>query len=343
MPARLKIADSLLAMNQVNESRSVYESILESNPGTAQAHYGLGRIRAKLGDPRAVESLKEAVKLSPSWGAAHYALAMAYRDNNSASEAAEHFRLYQEFKLVRPAQPDPLLRAVGELNLGAAERLRKGVELEASGKLAESIVEHERALEIDPQLAQAHVNLIQLYARRGLTGKAEEHYRAVVALNPNLAESHYNFGVMLVEQKRFDEAAQTFQRAIEANPQFAEAHLNYGALLEARRQFDEALEHYRLAVENRPNNRLAHFQLARMLIYKNEFQDAIKHLEQTLTPEDSETPRFTYALAAAYVRAGDRANGLKYGRAAREKAAALKQTDLLAQIDQFLKTLDQQK
>ena len=194
-------------------------------PGTAQAHYGLGRIRAKLGDPRAVESLKEAVRLSPSWGAAHYALALAYRNNNCPTLAADHFRLYQEFKLVRPVQADPLLREVGELNLGSADRLRKGVELEASGKLAESIVEHERALEINPQLAQAHINLIQLYARSGLTAKAEDHYRAVVRLNPNLAESHYNFGVMLMEQKRFDEAAQAFERAINSNPQFCRSAL----------------------------------------------------------------------------------------------------------------------
>ena len=40
-----------------------------------------------------------------------------------------------------------------------------------------------------------------------------------------------------------------------------------------------------------------------MLIYRNEFQDAIEHLQLTLMPEDSETPRFTYALAAAYSRA----------------------------------------
>jgi Tfp pilus assembly protein PilF len=330
-------------MNQINESRSVYESILENEPRTAHAHYGLGRIRAKLGDQRAVESLKEAVRLSPSWGAAHYALALVYRDNNSAAQAAEHFRLYEKFRLVRPAQADPLLREVAELNIGAADRLRKGVELEASGKLAESIAEHERALETDPQLVQAHINLIQLYARSGLTVKAEEHYRAVVRLNPNLAESHYNFGVMLVEQKRLDEAAKAFERAIEANPHYAEAHLNYGSLFETRRQFDEALKHYRLAVENQPNNRLAHFHLARMLIYRTEFQDAISHLHQTLTPEDSETPRFTYALAAAYARAGDRASGLKYGRLAREKAAALNQSELLGQIDKFLKTLDQQK
>jgi tetratricopeptide (TPR) repeat protein len=341
LPAQLKLADSLLAAGELAESRKLYETILAKQPNVAQAHYGLGRIKSKLGDATAVESLQKACESAPTWGAAHYAMALAYRDAGNAAKAAEHLNLYQQFKFVRPLLVDLLLSAVAELNAGAAERLRRGVELEAAGKLEESIAEHERAVEINPQFIQAHVNLIQLYGRTRQPAKAEEHYRAAVNLNPNQADSHYNFGVMLFEQKRFAEAAQAFQRAIEINPQFAEAHLNYGLLLEGQQQFDEAARHYRLAVENRPDNRQAHFQLARMLIYKGDLPEAIRHLQQTLQPEDSETPRFTYALAAAYVRAGDKTSGLKYARIAREKAAALKQTELLALIERDLKLLEQ--
>ncbi len=119
--------------------------------------------------------------------------------------------------------------------------------------------------------------------------------------------------------------------------------MNYGAMLEAQQQYDEALKHYRLAVENKPNHREAHFQLARMLIYKGQLPEAIRQLHWTLTPEDEQTPRFTYALAAAYARAGDRANGLKYLRAARDRAADFKQTVLLALIERDLKSLEESK
>lgn len=350
LPAHLKLADSLLAAGELSESRKLYEAILAKQPEAAPAHYGLGRVKAKSGDAAAIENLRKACELAPTWGAAHYALALACRDAGDAAKATEHFRLYQQFKLVRPLLPlftDPLLNSVAELNSGAADRLRRGVELEAEGKLEESIAEHKRALEISPQLMQAHVNLIQLYGRTRQPTKAEEHYRAAVAINPNQADSHYNFGVMLFEQKRFAEAAQAFQHAIEINPQFDEAHLNYGLLLEGQQQFDDAAKHYRLAAENRPNNRQAHFQLARMLIYKGEMPEAIRHLQQTLTTpsglDDDQTPRFTYALAAAYVRAGDKANGLKFAQIAREKAAALKQTELLALIERDLKALEQSK
>jgi protein O-GlcNAc transferase len=339
--AQLKLADSLLATGDLNESRKLYESIIDREPASAHAHYGLGRVRAKLGEATAAESLEKACELAPMWGAAHYALALAYRATGDITKAAEQMKLYQQFILDRPLIRDPMLNAVAELNAGAAQRLRLGVELEAAGKLAESITEHERALEINPQLAQAHINLIQLYGRTNQPAKAEEHYRAALTLNPNLAEAHYNFGVMLQEQKRPSEAAQAYRRAFEANPQMAPAHLNYGALLELQQQFDDAMAHYRIAVENDPSSRQAHFQLARMLIYKGDLQEAIKQLHQTLTPEDSETPRFAYALAAAYARNGDRENGLKYARIAREKAAALKQAELLLLIERDLKRLEQ--
>lgn len=343
LPAQLRLADSLLATNELAESRKLYETILAKEPRTAQAFYGLGRVQTKLGDPSAIESLRKAVELSPSWGAAHYALAMAYRNAGNAAKLAEHLQLSEQNKLIRPVLADPLMNAVADLNSGAADRLRKGVALEAEGRLEDSIAEHLRALELNPQYLQVHVNLIQLYGRMRQPAKAEEHYRAVIALNPTLAEAHYNFGVVLAEQKRIAEAAQAFRHAIEANPNFAEAHLNYGATLEAQQQYDEAMTHYRLAVESKPNLRQAHFQLARMLIFKQRLPEAIEQLQQTLSPEDAETPRFTYALAATYARAGDKPNAVKFARIARDKAAALKQTELLAQIERDLKVLEQER
>ncbi len=344
LPAQLKLADSLLAMNELEESRKLYEAIIAKEPKTTQAHYGLGRVKAKLGDAAgAIDSLRKACDLSPSWGAAHYALALAYRAAGESPKAAEHLQLYRQNMLVRPVLSDPLMSAVAELNSGASDKLRKGVELEAEGRLEESIAEHERAVAINPQLIQPHLNLIQLYGRTRQPAKAEEHYLAAIALNPNLAEAHYNFGVMLLDQKRFAEAAKAFQSAIESNPQFAEAHLNLGALLEQQQEFDEALLHYRQAVESQPNNRQAHFQLGRMLIFKGQLPEAIEQLRLTLTPEDEQTPRFTFALAAAYARAGDKPNALKFARIARDKAAAMKQTELLAMIERDLKVLEQDK
>lgn len=59
--------------------------------------------------------------------------------------------------------------------------------------------------------------------------------------------------------------------------------------------------HFQATVENRPDHRMAHFELGRLLVHKGQFAEAINHFQQTLKPEDENTPRYLYALAAAPV------------------------------------------
>ncbi|HEV2667913.1 MAG TPA: tetratricopeptide repeat protein, partial [Blastocatellia bacterium] len=297
LPARLRLADSLLASGQRLGSRPLYETVVKKNAAIAQAYYGLGRIDAAGGElVAAAAHFRKAIELFPEYGAAHYALGLALRDLGQAAKAQEHLALSQKHKLSRPPLEDPLLNAIAELNALGTEILKRGVVLESAGRIEESIAEHERALEINPQLTQAHINLIQLYGRTGQLEKAEKHYRAVVAINPNLAESHYNYGVMLAGRERYAEAAQAFHRSLQINQFSAEAHHNYAAMIEREGRLDEAAEHYRKALENRPSHRLAHFHLGRILVHRGKLAEAIEHFHQTLTEEDEQTPRFTYAL-----------------------------------------------
>jgi thioredoxin-like negative regulator of GroEL len=60
------------------------------------------------------------------------------------------------------------------LKTGANARLRKGIQLADEGRLREAAEEHEAALATDPELVQAHVNLIKLYAELGQPARAED-------------------------------------------------------------------------------------------------------------------------------------------------------------------------
>ena len=341
LPAQLRLADSLLAAGQLNESRQFYEMVAKKNASVAQAHYGLGRVSAASGDPNsAISHYSKAIELFQNYGAAHYALGLALRDMSQTAKAQEHLALSQKQKLSRPPLEDPLLGAIAELNVAGAVALKRGAILESGGQIAESIAEHERALELNPQLAQAHINLISLYGRTGQIEKASQAYRAAVAINPDLADAHYNFGVLLAGQERYKEAAQAFQRCLQINPYYAEAHYNYAVLFESDGNLDEAAAHYRSAIDNSPGHRMAHFHLGRILVHQDKLPEAIEHFLRTLTPEDGETPRFTYALGATYIRAGDKEKGLRYLREALKRASALGQTQLVNSIERDLRSLE---
>jgi tetratricopeptide (TPR) repeat protein len=341
LPARLMLAKSLLESGRADESRALYRQVVEERPDTAEAHYGLGRIATGRGETSAaVEPLRRACELFPGFGAAHYALARAYRATGDEARAREELALYQKDKLGWPTVPDPWLAAIVSLKTGANARLAKGIQLAEDGQLKAAAEEHEAALSTDPRLVQAHVNLIRIYAQLGQPDKAEDHYRAALAVDPNRAELHHNYGVLLTGQGRSEEAAEVFRRAVELNPAHADAQNNLAYLLMTSGKLDEAAQHYRAALESRPQHRAAHFNLARILVQQGKLREAIEHLEETLLPEDAETPRFTYALGAAWARAGNREEALKYMREARWKATTLGQAELLASIDKDLRVLD---
>jgi predicted Zn-dependent protease len=101
----------------------------------------------------------------------------------------------------------------------------------------------------------------------------------------------------------------------------------------------EAMKHYNAAVKNEPGHRLAHFHLGRLLANQRRYPEAIEHLKQTLLPEDANTPGYLYALGAVYGRSGNRARSVDLMTRAREKAAALGQSRLVASIEKDLTTL----
>ncbi len=342
LPAQLRLADSLFAAGRIDESRRIYESLIEKKAGFPQASYGLGRILAARRDPAAaVEQYRRAIDLYPAYGAAYYALGMALRDLGETEKARENLELYRQYRLARPPLEDPLSNQVAQLNTAGSEILKRGAILEAAGQIEQSIAEHERALTVNPQLTQAHINLISLYARTGAFDKAQQHYRDVVAINPNLDDSHYNYGVMLVQQGRTPEAAAAFLRSLQANPLNAEAHHNYAVMIEGEGRLDEAAEHYRRAIENKPAHRSARFHLGRILVNQGKPNEAIEQFLQTLTPEDEETPRYLYALGATYIRAGEREKGVIQLREALKLALKFGQSQLAASLERDLKTLNQ--
>lgn len=342
--ARLKLAESLLGSGKVEEAGRLYDGILKEYPDSAEACYGLGRVHAARGDQAsAVEFYRQACELFPTYGAAHYALARAYRQLGQSDKAQEQLSLYERNKNIVPPVDDPLRDELRDLDMSAVSYLERGVFLEQVGRIQDAIKATERAVELDPKLVQAHINLLSLYGRVGNLPKAEEQYRAVMALNPEqFPKAHYDYGVLLLRKGKYKEAEEAFRHALRIDPSYTQARNNLGYMLERQGKIAEAEAEYRQALESDPNFRQAHFNLGRILVSQGKYKEGIQQLSQTLTPEDENTPAYLYALGAAYGRAGDRQNALRYLHQAREQASARGQAKLLADIDGDLRTLEAQ-
>jgi tetratricopeptide (TPR) repeat protein len=341
VPAQLQLANCMLASANWKEAVELYSVIAKEHPENAEAFYGLGRVRAADHNyAGAAEAYGRACAQFPEFGAAHYALALTYRALGRTGEVQEHFRLYERNRDRVPPANDPLLEEVRALNRSATNQVQIGVEFEKQGKLEESVAAHEKALKIDPELVQAHVNLIALYGRLGQFEKSEEHYKAAVKLDPGSAESYYDYGVLLVGAEKYAQAEEAFRKTLEIDPLHGGAHTNLGILLERTGRSPAATAEYRKALESTPNSRQAHFNLGRVLVNEREYAAGIEELRKTLDPQDEDTPRYVYALGAALARSGDRQSAVRYLHQAREGAQARGQSALVASIDRDLRTLE---
>ncbi|MGH7730585.1 MAG: tetratricopeptide repeat protein [Candidatus Eiseniibacteriota bacterium] len=128
------------------------------------------------------------------------------------------------------------------LALTAEQWYEAGCELEASSP-ERARAAYERALELDPGVAEAHVNLGRHLHMAGELGRAEPHYRDAVRLDPDDPTPHFNLGVLLEELGRKDEAVHAYRQAVLRDPDFADAHCNLGLLLESLGRRQEAVRH----------------------------------------------------------------------------------------------------
>ena len=341
LPATLNLAECLLSIGQLPESRELFEAITRKYSGNPEAYYGLGRVEMQLGKVEdAAQALEKAIELFPQYGSAQYALAMVYRKLGQSGKASEHFAAYHKNVTTYPPEVDPLRAAVQQLDQTPLSYLQRGLALEQAGDLTGAIESHVKATEIDPTFEQPHINLIQLYARTGEYAKAEEQYRIAVRLNPNRSDCYYNYGVLMFGLGKYSEAEEAFRKAIASNPFYAEAHNNLGFLLQQQGHINDALGEFREAVKEQPDYRLARFHIGLILMDKGNYSGAIEQFRLILEPDDAETPTYLYALAKTYARAGDFPNALAYMKKARTDAAAKEQPQLLPGIDRDLKALE---
>lgn len=336
-PARLRLADALMNGGDLDASRTEYEALVRDFPELAVAHYDLGRLLWTRGNAAAaMDRYRRAVELEPQFGRAHYALALAYRDAGAGERAEAHLDAYRRLGPRRPVPADRLLDQIRSMKGTGRDLLAEGARLGRAGRLAESIAMHLKAVAADPADAQAHVNLISLYGRTGQPDSAETHYHTALALGSSLAEAHYNYGVLLAAASRYDEAAAAFRKALEVDAFYASAHHNLAALLARQGKLGEAAGHYGRALANDPEHRGARVGLGRVLVALGRPREAIDQLRKVLVPEDAETPRVRYALAHAYLAAGDAAEAGTHGQQALSRATDLGQTELAAEIEQWL-------
>jgi len=121
------------------------------------------------------------------------------------------------------------------------------------GRLAEACSYFERAIEIDPKLAQAYSNLGNALKLQGRLAEAVTAYRTAITLQPGLADGHYNLSTVLNDMGDLEEAEKSLERALLFKPAYPEAHNNLGDIQMRTDRLESATSHFRQALVWNPD------------------------------------------------------------------------------------------
>ena len=121
------------------------------------------------------------------------------------------------------------------------------------GKIDAALATYERALEMWPNAARAHLGCGVLFERLKRHGEAMASYDRALALRPNFPAALFSRGHLLHALGRLGEALASYDRAIELHPDFVVALYNRGRVLQDLNRQKLALASYDRALALRPN------------------------------------------------------------------------------------------
>jgi adenylate cyclase len=176
----------------------------------------------------------------------------------------------------------------------------------------------QKALELDPELPEAHLSLACALAGAFDWRNAQIEFDRAIELNPNLAWAYEIYAWFLGGLGRLDEAIAKDKKAIELDPlnSFFQAALAY--FLYHARRYDDAIVQVKKTLELDPASTLAHHLLGCCRLWKGDTADAIAEFQRSKIMVTGAW--YQGLLGYAYAISGDRAKAEQMLRELEETA-----------------------
>ncbi len=109
----------------------------------------------------------------------------------------------------------------------------------------ESAAAYRKALEYDPYLVAAIINLANIHYSHDELAEAQALYERAIGLESDFFEAHFNLGNIYHDLGRFPEAQACYREALRLNSFYADAHFYLAVTFEKMGQSEDARPHWR--------------------------------------------------------------------------------------------------
>ena len=191
----------------------------------------------------AISAFRRAIELDPGEAASHHALGRALLRLDRLAEAAASLSLATTLRDDAAAYHD------------------LGVALHRQDLRVEATAAYRRAVELAPELAEAHAALGELLDLADDDEEAARCFRRAAAADPDTVAGRLNLAKACMLETNFSEAETQLRQALACEPQNDELMKYLGDVLARQGRFDEAGEAFDRTLELNPRHVAAHFTI----------------------------------------------------------------------------------
>jgi len=150
-----------------------------------------------------------------------------------------------------------------------------------------------------PSSHQNHNNLGDMYGRHGDLDKAEEEFKKAIELQPNYADAYHNLANIYLQKEEFKKAIENYHKAVEINPGLWQSYSNLSGIYFQQENYLEAEKQINLAIKANPNVSMNYYNLA-VTHYKLEKPNEVIPLLNKaldLDPENQQAKEFLNSVS----------------------------------------------
>jgi tetratricopeptide (TPR) repeat protein len=308
---------AFFAQGKIGDAAREFGKVYAWYPNNPDVAFNYGMALTAVGEYReAIPALEKTVGLRPLDGAAHLNLGLCYIGSGRIEDGVSQLQKTLEtdpknmdalfqlalayHKLKQNDKAEECLRWLSERNsespqihlyIARAERIAKSY-LEADREIA-------KALELEPQLAEAHFERGVIVKAEGHFEDAEKSFQEALRLRPEVPKYNQALAQLyLVEFHDVDRAIPYFQKVVEYNPDNAAAQVDLGDAYLKKGDLATGEPLLRRAIELDPQASRPHYLLGVLLRRKGRKEEAEKEFSAAakLAPAEHHRPAPDEAL-----------------------------------------------
>ncbi len=169
----------------------------------------------------------------------------------------------------------------------------KGNAYSELNKFEKAITNFKKAIDINPEYADAYYNIGNTYYDLQEYNNAIKHFEKAIEINPKDDDVYYNTGNSYYHLKEYNNAIKYFEKAIEINPKKSEAYNNLGIIYYFLNEYEKVIENCKKSIEINSQNDAPFYNLGNVYYDIKEYENAKEYYQKMVKHSKNNSDYYT--------------------------------------------------